>query len=169
MNCGSIEFSEANVAAIANSKGKRQVIMAKLDVKPPNVSRKVTFHVKADTGSNGNILPMRCLRQMYPNADRKFSGILKLMNATLTTINNTNIHTYGTIEMPSSLDKSAPIELLFFICDTTGPAILSCDASERLGIISVKESKNISIVKEKSGYARSYPYPRCWNNGRAVP
>ena len=132
LNCGSIEFSEANVAAITNSKGERQVIMAKLDVKPPNISRKVTLRVKADTGSNGNILPTRCLRQMYPNADRKFSGILKPTLATLIAINDTNIHTYGTIEMPSILDKSAPIKLLLFVCDTSGPAILSCDASERL-------------------------------------
>ena len=132
----------------------------------------MTLRVKADTGSNGNILPTRCLCQMYPNADRKFSGILKPTLATLTAINNTNIHTYGTIEMPSSLDKSAPIELLFFVCDTSGPAILSCDASERLGIISVKESKNISSVKENMDMPGPIPipdvgtmeklYPRCF-------
>ena len=75
LDCGSIEFSETNVAAILNLKGERQVIMAKLDVQPPNITRNVTQKVKADTGSNGNILPIRCLKQMYPNSGNDFHDI----------------------------------------------------------------------------------------------
>lgn len=150
LNCGSIQFSETNVATVTNSKGERQAIIAKLDINPPNVLRKVTLKVKADTGSNGNIIPTRCLRQMYPSANNDFADILKPTFATLTAVNNTNIHTLGTIELPTSLDKCSVMNLLFYACDTNGPAILSCDASEKLGIITVKESKSISSIHEKN-------------------
>ena len=149
LNCGSVQFDRTNVSIITNSKGERQVILAKLDVKPPNIARKVTLTVKADTGSNGNILPTRCLKQMYPNAEKNFASLLKPTCDTLTAVNDTNLHTYGTIEMPTSLDKSPILNLVYYVCDTNGPAIISLDASEKLGIIEVKESKNISSIREK--------------------
>ena len=148
INCGSIQFDGTNISAITNSKGERQVILAKLDVKPPNITRRVTLTVKADTGSNGNILPVRCLRQMYPHIDNNFNNLLKPTCDTLTAVNDTLLKAYGTIEIPTSLDKSPVLNLHFYVCDTNGPAIISCDASERLGIIEVKKSKSISSIKE---------------------
>ena len=44
----------------------RQSIMAKLNAKPKHVKCRVRLAVKADTGANGNVLPIRCLKQMYP-------------------------------------------------------------------------------------------------------
>ena len=169
LDCGSIEFDETNVAAILNSKGERQLIMAKLDIQPPNIARRVTLKVKADTGSNGNILPMRCLRQMYPNADNVFADILRPTCATLTAVNGTKIHTYGTIEVPTSLDRSPVIKLLFYVCDTDGPAILSCDACEKLGIIVVKESKSISSIKETAGTPGPIPIPDVHTMNKLYP
>ena len=43
----------------------RQSIMAKLNAKPKDVKCRVRLTVKADTGANGNVLPIRCLKQMY--------------------------------------------------------------------------------------------------------
>lgn len=39
-------------------------IMVKLSAKPKSVKQKVRLKVKADTGAKGNILPLRCLKQI---------------------------------------------------------------------------------------------------------
>ena len=44
-------------------------------------------------------------------------------------------------------DESEWVTARFFVCETTGPPILSCSMSEKLGIISVSQSKLISVVK----------------------
>ncbi len=146
LDCGSIMLCATSKSTDSNDE--RQSIMVKLDVRPPNIKQKVTLKVKADTGANGNVLPTRCLRQMYPNVS-KHQALLKPTCTRLTAVNDTNIHTYGTIQMPVKLDNSEWIELLFYVCDTQGPAILSCDATERLGIISVSESRNVSVADAK--------------------
>ena len=173
LECGSVECTP-NVGAITNSDGERQVIMAKLDIKPPNVKRKVKLTVKADTGASGNILPIRVMRQMYPSEQGNFKGLLKPSLVTLTAVNDLKLHNYGTIRMPTSLDGSKILDLLYYVCETQGPALLSCDASEKLGIISVGKSRNISSVKSKcivqstvpisDIYTMKHLYPKCFGN-----
>jgi transposase InsO family protein len=128
-----------------DDKTERQAIMAKLDIKPPNVHKKVTLRVKADTGANGNILPTRCLHQIYPDSTQH-SSLLQPTRAVLQAANDTIIPTKGTIRFPVKLDDSKWLNLLFYVCDTSSAAILSCDASESLGIISVRKSQNISTI-----------------------
>lgn len=142
MSCGSIDFGGTCISAITN--GERQTIMAKLDIKPPDVKREVNLTVKADTGSNGNILPTRCFRQMYPDVAVGNKN-LKPTTAKLTAVNDTDIPTYGTLTIPTSIDKSPVLDLLYHVCDTNGPAILSCDACERLGIVAVKKSRTFQV------------------------
>ena len=59
------EILECGQVTIGEIKGRQQIIV-KLDARPPDVDCRVTLKVKADTGANGNVLPLRVLKQMYP-------------------------------------------------------------------------------------------------------
>ena len=140
LDCGEIIVSvnECNVNG-------RQSIMAKLNAKPKDVAKRVTLTVKADTGANGNILPLRCLKQMYVNEPDPCSR-LKHSLAKLTAVNATDIKNLGSIDIPLQFDKSEWTNCRFFVSDISSPPILSCDLSEKLGIIKVSRSKLISVV-----------------------
>ena len=81
----------------------------------------------------------------------------------LKAVNNTNIHTHGTMKMPVKLDSSEWIDLTFYVCDTQGPASLSCDASERLGVVTVNKSRNVytteASAKKNQDKIKSQPAP----------
>ena len=139
VDAASLDCGEVKVDTLSQG---RNAIYAKLNVRPPGLHQKVTLRVKADTGANGNILPLRCLKQMYPvEAVRKL--MLCQSDATLTAVNGTNIEQLGYIDMPIQLNESGWFDSIFYVCDTDGPAILSCQATEHLGIIAVAESHNI--------------------------
>jgi len=137
LDCGELKVDEF-------SDGNRASIIAKLNMKPHRVERKCTLKVKADTGANANILPMRCLQQMYPTS---YMRELTASTTRLTAVNNTTVHHHGYIDLPLQFEKSTWLTQRFYVCDTEGPAILSCDASEKLKIIRVTASKNISTLR----------------------
>ena len=140
LDCGELTISDI-------SANERQSIMVKLQAKPPDVQQKVNLTVKADTGANGNVLPLRCVAQMYPN-DPNREKRLKPSSVTLTAVNGTKIEHYGTLDIPLKFDDSDWQFARFFVCDTSGPAILSCDLCEKLGIICIPKSKSISVVNK---------------------
>lgn len=147
LDCG--EIIVVNVSEV--TADERQSIMAKLNAKPKDVQCQVTLRVKVDTGANGNILPLRCLRQMYPNEADPCSR-LGQSRVRLVAANGTFIEHFGHIDIPLQLDASDWFNARFYVCDIAGPAILSCDLSEKLGIIEISKSKNISNVTSYSHY-----------------
>ena len=141
-NCGEILVNIDNV-----NSDERQSIMVRVNAKPADVTTKVTLRLKADTGANGSILPLRCLKQMYPG-DKAPTSRLSASKVKLTAVNGTGITQLGTIDMPLQFDSSKWLLCRFYVCETDGPAILSCDATEKLGIIRVTESANVSTVSQ---------------------
>ena len=125
----------------------RQSIMAKLNAKPKDVNCRVRLTVKADTGANGNVLPIRCLKQMYPGESDPCQR-LKQTSVKLVAANGTKIDNFGFIDIPLQLDNSDWYDARFYVCDMQGPPILSCDLSEKLGIVEIAKSKNISVVND---------------------
>lgn len=141
-DCGTIMID-----SIDNHEHTRHSIIAKIDVKAPKVTQKVILKAKADTGANGSILPIRCLKKMYPDAEDR-STVIQPSSAILTAVNGSTMKQYGTLKMQVKFDDSSWITCKFFVCETNGPAILSCDVSEKLGIVSVSNSSNISSMKQ---------------------
>ena len=90
-----LDCGEICVSSIEHNE--RQSIMAKLNAKPPDVKKRVTLTVKADTGANGNVLPSRCLKQMYPDENIRVAK-LKKSNAILTAVNGTKLVHSGTVD-----------------------------------------------------------------------
>ena len=68
-------------------------------------------------------------------------------NMRFVAVNNTDILMHGEINIPVKTDDSEWLHITFYMCDTTSLAILSCDATERLGIVIVRKSPNISIIQ----------------------
>ena len=144
--CDVLDCGELNICPVkVNDNDDRQSIFAKLNVKPPDVYKKVTLRVKADTGANGNILPLRCVKQMYENIPS-----LSQSSVTLRAVNGTILSHLGYIDMPVNFDNSEWYLTRFYVCDTTGPAILSCGMSEKLGIVKVSNSHSISYIEGES-------------------
>ena len=143
LDLGSVVVDET---IVVDGTASRQSIMAKLEVRPPDVQRKVSLRVKADTGANGNLLPMRCLKQIYPDQN-KWQSLLSKSNVRLTAVNGTKIEQFGYIDLPLRFDGSEWLSCRFYVYETDGPAILSCDASEKLGIVHISNSINISATE----------------------
>ena len=141
-----LDCGEVNVDSV-KTENERQSIMAKLNARPPEVKSRVTLTVKADTGANGNILPLRCLKQMYPNENNPKTR-LQESTVKLTAVNGSTVEHYGTITIPLQIENSCWVDALFYVCSTDASPILSCDLSERLGIVKVAVSKNISVVSD---------------------
>ena len=154
MDLGSLEVN--SVQKTTTDVRNRQSVIAKLDIRPPGVKQRATLKVKADTGANGNILPLRCFKQLYPNENAQQS-VIQHSSATLTAVNGSTLNHKGTLKMPIRFDGSPWVTYLFYVCDTEGPAILSCDASEKLGIVSIAKSRNISSVTKMPAQKKPIP------------
>jgi hypothetical protein len=96
------------------------------------------------------------MKKMYPQEDAR-KAVMKPSNAMLTAGNGTVIPQYGTVDMPIKFDNSPWTTCKFFVCDTEGPAILSCEASERIGIVSIAKSRSISAVDQPSSSLEPIP------------
>ncbi|ELT90287.1 hypothetical protein CAPTEDRAFT_205069 [Capitella teleta] len=65
--------------------------MAKIDARAPKVTQKVKLNVKADTGANENILPIRCLKQK----EKDHATALQSSSAILTAVNGSTLKQIG--------------------------------------------------------------------------
>ena len=81
---------------------------------------------------------------------------LRINNVKLTAVNGTDIPQIGFIDMPVQFENSEWVNTRFYVCQTDGPAILSCSVTEKLGIIQVSDSCNISVVQSEN-----CPIPDC--------
>ncbi|ELT98415.1 hypothetical protein CAPTEDRAFT_203676 [Capitella teleta] len=144
LDCGTLMMMDS----VDTQEQTRHSIMVRIDVRAPKVTKKVKLKVKADTGANANILPIRCLKQMYPEEEDP-TTVLQSSLAILTTVNGSTLQQIGTLNLTTKFDDSGWVTCKFFDSDNEGPAILSCDASEKLGtcIVRVSNSKNISALK----------------------
>ena len=81
---------------------------------------------------------------MYPSSEKQ-NQMLSTCDTKLTAVNGSEAKQLGFVDIPVCFDDSDWFTERFYVCETEGPAILSCNMSEKLGIISVTESRNISV------------------------
>ena len=156
--CGSVKKNQVTEVSsqskpVSETRGERQHIMVNLEVKPPGVTKCVYLKIKADTGAECNILPLRCLKQMYPDCTnsqgRLKPGYIQPSSVQLEAANDLKMPHLGAIDMKIRLDKNEWYSYTFYVRDTTGPALLSCDASVKLGIVKLNTSKNVQSIERK--------------------
>ena len=97
---------------------------------------------KIDTGAQGNTLPLRTFRRMYPDQlDADGFPVEHIVAAAryarLTAYNGTPIPCHGIVNIPCSYSNSAWNDTQFYIVDVTGPAVIGLQSCETLKLVTL--------------------------------
>ena len=147
MDCGTVgdvHPKEMIIDSISSQQCSEAYTVIKL---PASASSKGTtsVHVKIDTGSGGNILPLCLFQQLLPNQTSP-DGLpigLDAVQTKLTTYNGSPIPLYGILCGPILWQPSTPgaqpcmIHSYWYIADTPGPALLGLPACKKLAVVQV--------------------------------
>ena len=127
-----------------SAKYTRDEVFAKLDIRLTNKGRGHTADpkVEIDTGAQGNILPLRIFRRMFPEKltaeDYPSHGsVANRSNTTLSAYNGSIIPQYGSIRLPCRYSCSEWVYAEFFLTDTNGPAILGLPDWRQLKLVTL--------------------------------
>ena len=120
--------------------------------------RKINLQCKVDTGAQSNVLPIRLLRII---ASGKFDDkgnlkpeALEKNGAVLSAYGGFIIKQLGTINIPCKY-KERKINCIFYVTDTSGPAILSLKACIVLKVVSLQCTLNsFNAPAQNSGTCR---------------
>ena len=140
-------FNFATMSGLPNatsSKNTRDEVFATMDIRLPNKGRghTVDLKVKIDTGVQGNILPLRVFKRMFPEKltaeDYPSHGsVANRSNTTLSAYNGSRIPQYGSITLPCRYSYSEWVYAEFFLTDTNGPASLGLPDSRQLKLVTL--------------------------------
>ena len=136
----------------------RDEAFAKISVELPNVDHpNPVLKVKVDTGAQGNILPLRIYKNMFPdNVDENGLPTGTAPSHTkLTAYNGTQIPQHGVCSIKCSFgDKET--DAVFYVADVEGPAICGLPTCCQLQLvelhctISTGSSKtSFPVIKDK--------------------
>ena len=110
-----------------------------IQVKVPCKRTTADIRIKVDTGAQGNTIPIRMYRKLYPeNIDGRGQpkpGALQHRNTILSAYNSTTIPQYGTIRLPCKHGQQPWTDNEFYIVESDGPAILSYHTSLKMKLI----------------------------------
>ena len=151
----SLSFDSINSRQL-NNKDSRDELFAELDIKLKDRQGVHTLKVKVDSGAQGNILPLRTFRRMFPK-DLDSKGFPKSNSTTaqstiLTAYNGTSIPQYGSVRIRCRFEKSDWLDMEFFVAESDGPVILGLPSSRNLKLITMNcaiQSDSTSSKKQK--------------------
>ena len=147
-------------------------MFAKLDIRLSNKDRRQTadLKVKVDTGAQGNILPLRIFRRMFPEkltaeGYPSHGAVAPRSNTTLSAYNGSKIPQYGSISLPCRYSTSEWVNAEFYIADTDGPAILGLPNSRQLQLVTLhcaidkdtRSTRDMDPVKSVQELKEQYP------------
>ena len=147
----------------------------------PNRTQRTALKAKVDTGAQGNILPIRIYRRMFPhNLTTEGSpkpGALQEANAVLTAYGGAHINQHGTCIIQCEHD-GMQTKATFFATEAQGPAILGLPTLLALKLVTLNCSLQREAVPKdppapKAADTRSQPirdkedliaqYPECFD------
>ena len=137
-------FEELTLNAIftslyAISDQSKDEAVTRVQLRQDNERRVINLLVKVDTGSQANTIPLRVYRRMFPSsldADGfPRAGHLKDTKCVLSVYNETVIKSYGTVTLHCRHGDTDWIDVEFHICDTSRPAILGLQTSQKLKLV----------------------------------
>ena len=125
----------------------------------------VNLRVKVDTGAQGNILPMRMYRKMFPqmltHEGLPQADSVSHTDMVLTAYNGTIIKQHGCIELPFKFSNSSWTPTKFFLVESNGPAIMGLLSSRQLNLVTlhcaITASDSGPSVKTVDDLVRLYP------------
>ncbi|KAK7098352.1 uncharacterized protein [Littorina saxatilis] len=156
-----LSFNNVKISSIT----RRDEAFVQLNVKLTSRPGIHNLNLKVDTGAQGNTLPLRTFRQMFPDHLREdempTSAIAdKEKSVRLTAYNGTTIPCHGIFSFPCKFRDSSWKEAQFHIVDVTGPAVMGLPTCEQLKIVTLhcsidtERSEPISSTKD---LMRRYP------------
>lgn len=129
-------FSVINVSIDSNNRDSNSTeALATIQIEPYK-SVWTNLRGKVDTGAEGNILPLRVFKQIFPRYISPEGVPLKTTpsSSNLTDYNGGRIVQYGTIRLPCKYKGKQHSEE-FYVADAPGPVIYGLQTSERLGMV----------------------------------
>jgi len=137
----SIVFESVTIANLTHGspESSRDEVFVSIQVNlAQSNNRKSTLRAKLDTGVQGNILPMRLYREMYPhqvdnNGKLKPNALLS-SNVVLTTYEGLQIKHHGIVTIPCTYGKESTLAP-FYVSDIPGPAIIGLPTSTDLNLL----------------------------------
>ena len=169
-----ITFESITVGAITPRNPSEDEVFVTTGIDLHKLSnRPATLKAKLDTGVQGNILPLRLYRRMYPEYLRPDGfpkpEAVQQSPTVLTAYGGTNIKQHG--KCASACDfNGRRTEAIFFITEAEGPAIIGLPTSLKLNLVTLNCSlqknqaenahpaheKNVP-VKDKDDLVKQYP------------
>ena len=118
--------------------------MTNLLIQLPGRQGNDSLRLKVDTGAEGNIIPLRTYRQMFPkNLDAAGYPMPHKTHPephrTLRTYNGGTLRQFGSVVIKCRSKGSHWQNVKFFIAEAIGPAILGLTNSKSLGIVSIAD------------------------------
>ena len=166
----SITFGSITVNSI---KSARDEVFASINVKLHGSNRHAALRAKLDTGAQGNLLPLRLYRRMYPQ-NLTAEGypkpkILEKSTTVLTAYGGTKLTQHGVCVIPCEF-KGKQSTAPFFVTDAEGPAIIGLPTSLELDLVTlncsvltkpVPDAKPtppaVKLIKDKASLIAVYP------------
>ena len=122
--------------------------------------RPATLKVKIDTGADGNILPLRIFKRMYPHSvDSKgipLLGSTNPSNVKVTAYNGSPILHFGTYNLKCSYNGTTT-DTVFYVVDAQGPAILGLGTSTQLKLVSLHCGLSTTKIVDKNDLRFLFP------------
>ena len=122
-----------------STKNKRDELYININIKLANRPGVHSLKVKVDTGAQGNILPLRTYRRMYPESidsdGYPKNGTTTKRNTVLTAYNGTQIPQHGSIKIPCKFKDWHIAE--FFVAESEGPVIMGLPSCQALELVTV--------------------------------
>jgi transposase InsO family protein len=136
----SILFETIHIESLkqGNSHVKKEVY-ATVDIQIRRSDKaKTSLKAKLDTGAQGNVLPLRLYRQMFPQHIDLYgsprSGTLEESNRILVAYGGTQIKHLGVATVTCTY-KRRSVQARFYVTDTPGPAILGLPTTTDLDLL----------------------------------
>ncbi|XP_071944705.1 uncharacterized protein [Antedon mediterranea] len=153
-----ITFEAIKISQINAKDGDTEVFTnVKIEI---NRNKPTFLKVKVDTGAEGNILPLRMYRAMFPkNMSNNVPNdkYVNKSNVKVTAYNGAQIKHYGYIHIPcyfNNLHTNAK----FYIAEVQGPAIMGLPTLKTLKIIQINCAVEVNDkIKDVEDIKRLYP------------
>lgn len=121
-------YDSMEVAALHTEQRTKALFL--VEIFPENkCSGKQCLHAKVDSGAEGNILPLRTFKKIFPHLVGSNHTYTRL-----TAYNGTEITCYRKVNI-QSLFRSVECNASFYVVDSPGPPIIGLPTCERLQII----------------------------------
>ena len=160
------KLSFAAIHSSTKASVDNEDIMVHVDVKIPDCNRPAEMLCKVDTGAQGNVLPLRTFRKMFPSlvsgTELKYGQIVvKRPHVRLYGYGGSEITQCGSVKLRIGYPKLNKQwhEAEFFIVDTTGPIVLGKHGSIMLKIITVNTVAGMTLRVSDASLGQVTPIP----------